>query len=201
MSSNIMVQTSSLFSEKMGQGSGVIFKKEITSTTKTYYVLTNYHVTKSINNKVRQFTSTDYMDNVIISNLVFEDKNYDLAVITFTSTTDYNVCKFAESNPLVGDGVFAIGQPLGQRNTITFGYVKQYMIEEYDWCDINFECIFHTALINSGNSGGVLLNGDIELCGINFAAGEILDTTTSSISVSIPVEKVKECLLSQLITI
>jgi S1-C subfamily serine protease len=199
MSSNIMVQVASYSSQSIGQGSGVVFKKEITGNGFKYYVMTNYHVTSALSG-LRQFSSTDYMDKEINSNLIFEDKNYDLAVISFISASEYNVCKFADANPEVGDGIFAIGQPLGQRNAITFGYVEDYLTKEYDWCNINFDCIFHSAYMDSGNSGGVLLNGDIELCGINFATGQT-NTVNNSISISIPVLKVKECLTTHSITI
>ena len=207
MSSNIMVMTKYYkyyVYEGAGQGSGVIFKKQtLTGGIYKYYVLTNYHVTRAESGYQREWSSTDYMDAEIQSTLVFEDDDYDLAVITFESTNVYNVCEFAKVNPSVDDGVFALGQPLGQRNAITFGYVKEYRTESYDWCDIDFPCIFHTAHMDSGNSGGVLLNADIELCGINFATGtytDILTNTTSNVSVSIPVEKVKECLDTHLIT-
>lgn len=217
MSSNVMVKASfgtGLISEGQ-QGSGVIFKKttDLLSGSATYYVLTNHHVvTKksgSTHIKAKSYELVDYKDVKFFAEYVFADIKYDLAVLKFTvaspllgeDSTSYYVCGFSASNPTVGEGVFAVGQPLGQRNSITFGYVTGYYgsSEEekklFDWCEVDFDCVVHTAYINSGNSGGVLLNADIKICGINFAGGkETVNDVDTDISLSIPVQKVKECL-------
>ncbi len=68
----------------------------------------------------------------------------------------------------VGDGVLAIGDPLGLSQTVTHGIVSATGRSQLGVA--TFENFIQTdAAINAGNSGGALINARGELIGINTA--------------------------------
>ena len=84
--------------------------------------------------------------------------------------------------------VVSIGSPNSQTNTVTYGRVID-VLKANGEISLNFKVTYHTAIIGEGSSGGALLNGDLELVGINFAgyASEGLGN-----GLSVPVSKVLE---------
>ncbi|MFN9757295.1 MAG: S1C family serine protease, partial [Planctomycetota bacterium] len=73
----------------------------------------------------------------------------------------------------IGEEVVAIGNPLGQANTITAGVVTakgQELRVKRRWAKLA-NLIESDATINGGNSGGALLDRDGRLVGINSAGG------------------------------
>lgn len=191
--------------EETSQGSGVLFNKikgeDENSNLYTYYLLTNNHVvykkTKEFNNfdySVRDCYGTTYDAKVLVA-----DKNYDLAIVTFNSTINYKVLTLADSNPEKSDIVMSIGQPLGIINAVTIGKVEKYMkVDIPDDGDINkdiinveFSVIKHNCLLNHGSSGGVLINTEHQIIGINFAA-DVQENSEYVSGYAIPVDKVKE---------
>ena len=200
MSANFTVEVSYndvLQGEKVTMlGSGAVYKRARLNEGYRYYLLTNHHVTHIKSGVLqKRYRVLDYKNREITAELFDENISYDLAILTFVSDEDFYLPQFASSNPRIGQGVFAIGQPQGQKNAVTFGYVKYYQKFVFDWTEVDFECLFHSAHIDKGNSGGVLINKDLQIVGINFAGGSY-DTTNSGnqISISVPVEKVREYL-------
>ena len=102
--------------------------------------------------------------------------------------------KFGDSDKIeVGQTVIAIGNALGEfRNTVSAGIVSGLMrsitaggagfSEKLD------EVIQTDAAINSGNSGGPLLNLYGEVIGINTAVA----TNAENIGFAIPINRVKQ---------
>ena len=69
--------------------------------------------------------------------------------------------KISASLPQIGEDVIAIGSPLGLKGTVTTGIVSSLRTEGSAlWIQID-------VAINSGNSGGPLLNQAGEVIGIN----------------------------------
>ena len=103
----------------------------------------------------------------------------------------------------MGDSVVAIGQPIGIINAVTEGKVEKYItvsiptengnINE-NVSNVKFNVIRHSAPLNSGSSGGVLLNKDYKICGINYAAALVEDDTEFVTGYAVPVKKVLEFL-------
>jgi len=89
----------------------------------------------------------------------------------------------------VGDGVLAIGNPLGLSQTVTHGIVSA--IGRNQLGVATFEDFIQTdAAINSGNSGGALINTLGDLIGINTAVlgkNSAGDISVEGISFAIPV--------------
>jgi S1-C subfamily serine protease len=196
--------------EISSQGSGVVFDKVLLAGGGyTYYVLTNNHVIYQDTEGYNRFEYSvrDCYGVVYESSLIAYDPNYDLAVVSFFAEKDYKVLSFATANPKVGDSVVAIGQPTGIINAVTEGKVEKYMavsVGEEDGnvnanvSNVTFDVIRHSAPLNQGSSGGVLLDKDYKICGINYAAAVVEDSTEFVSGYAVPVLKVKEFLTQKL---
>ncbi|MCE2596075.1 Do family serine endopeptidase [Motilimonas cestriensis] len=162
-----------------GLGSGVIID------AKKGYVITNYHVIHQADEiKVTLNNGKEYT-----AKKIGEDQQTDIALLQIEAK-NLTAIKLANSDELrVGDFTIAIGNPFGLGQTVTSGIVSALgrsglNIENYE----NF--IQTDAAINSGNSGGALLNLRGELIGINTA---ILGPNGGNIGIgfAIPVNMVK----------
>ena len=141
-----------------GQGSGVILSKE-------GYILTNAHVIKGAKEV-----------NVVLSN----GESYTAKVIGKSSIRDLAAIKINNGNlqPItmgnvdsikVGQFALAVGNPLCLGITATFGMVSA-VNRTIQTRDLFLEGLIQTsAQINSGNSGGALVNTEAELIGIPTA--------------------------------
>ncbi|MBS0382815.1 MAG: trypsin-like peptidase domain-containing protein [Proteobacteria bacterium] len=160
-------------------GSGVIF-------TADGYILTNNHV----------ITGADDIQvmlhdgRVAHARLIGTDPDTDLAVLKIDAGT-LSTIRIDPEPPRVGDVVLAIGNPFGIGQTVTMGIVsalqRQLSLSPYE------DFIQTDAAINSGNSGGALVNAEGELVGINTAMLEH-DTGAQGIGFAIPVSTAKRVL-------
>ncbi|RQW62947.1 Do family serine endopeptidase [Vibrio viridaestus] len=140
-------------------GSGVVID------AKKGYVVTNYHVINSAEKiKVKLHDGREYK-----AKLVGGDKMSDIAIIQLEDAKNLTQIKVADSDKLkVGDFAVAIGNPFGLGQTVTSGIVSA--LGRSGLNIENFENFIQTdAAINSGNSGGALVNLHGELIGINTA--------------------------------
>ena len=138
-------------------GTGVIF-------TSDGYVVTNYHVLEGgMDCQVVLDTGESY-DALYVAG----DAANDLALLKIDGT-DLPAAEFGDSDLLtVGDRVYAIGNPLGVelRGTLTDGIVSA--IDRDVWVDNRTMTLIQTnAALNSGNSGGPLINQYGQVVGIN----------------------------------
>ena len=167
--SNVMItnQSKSLFhTTAISSGSGTIIKED----TSYYYVLTNNHVIYSLGSRSYYYIY-DYLNNEYQATLLFHSPDYDLALLKFSKTRTLRVNELASENIEIGKGVIAIGQPLGQRNAITFGKALKYDTVDCSTCNpdesnIQYQCVFYTANTNNGNSGGMLIDYNYKLVGV-----------------------------------
>lgn len=140
--------------KREGAGSGVIISSD-------GYIVTNNHVVEGADeltvtlNDNREFSAT----------IVGTDKTTDLALIKI-SAKDLPSLPIGDSDKLrVGEWVLAVGNPFNLTSTVTAGIVSAKArslgangVESFIQTD---------AAINSGNSGGALVNTKGELVGIN----------------------------------
>lgn len=181
-------------------GSGVLFYVG----QERLFLLTNNHViAKSSGYKYVTYSVMDYKGNEYDGNVsvVYSDAAYDLAVVAFVGSKEYLPLKLAESNPKIGTHVAALGSPLQQFNALTLGKVLFYdnvtITEEgADLSRVEFEVVHHDAPIDQGSSGGVLLNEQSEIVGINFATAFARKGGEFDYGCAVPVDKVKEFLIS-----
>lgn len=143
-----------------GSGSGVIISED-------GYIVTNNHVVgNSSKIKVTLANGDEYRAELVGTNEIA-----DIAVIKIEAETTLPYLKFGSSDELrVGETVIAIGNPLGElEGTVSQGIIsalnRDVIIEGQEMQNL----IQIDAPINSGNSGGALLNGRGELIGINVA--------------------------------
>ncbi|MBQ8322205.1 MAG: trypsin-like peptidase domain-containing protein [Clostridia bacterium] len=155
------------------KGSGVIFKEQ----GGYYYLLTNNHVVEPEEGyTVSSYTVTDCYGNDYSAALVDAAPEYDLSVLRISKGEDrLKVLELANEELTVGDDVIAIGQPGGLKNSVTYGEVVKIDVfeggGESDTSEIDFPIIWHDAPVDHGSSGGMLLNNELELAGVNFAIG------------------------------
>ncbi len=156
-----------------GLGSGVI-------VTSDGYILTNNHV---IDNATR--IDVELTDRRIVSGrLIGADPASDLAVVKIDEK-GLPVLPFGDSNAMrVGDVVLAVGNPLGVGQTVTMGILSAKG-RATGLGDGSYEDFLQTdAPINTGNSGGALVNTAGELVGIN---SQILSPSGGNIGIGFAV--------------
>jgi len=138
-------------------GTGVILSSD-------GYVLTNYHVISGGEECYILLSDGSYYP----VRLVAGDYAKDLAVLK-ADAQDLPVAEFGDSDGLVvGDTVYAIGNPLGLelRGTLTDGLISA-INRDVDVDGITMTLIQTNAALNSGNSGGPLINAYGQVVGIN----------------------------------
>ena len=142
-------------------GTGVIF-------TEDGYILTNYHVIDGCSACQVWITDEYGVDSVYDALLVGGDADQDLAVLKIDAQ-GLTPAEFGVSDELsVGDPVYAIGNPLGLdlRSTFTDGIVSA-VNRDVDVDGVIMTLIQTNAALNSGNSGGPLINQYGQVVGIN----------------------------------
>ena len=138
-------------------GTGVIF-------TSDGYIITNHHVVEG-GKECAVTLDTGYTYE---ARFVASDAENDLAVLK-VEAQDLPAASFADSDSLtVGDKVYAIGNPLGVelRGTLTDGIVSA-INRDVQVDDRTMTLIQTNAALNSGNSGGPLINECGQVVGIN----------------------------------
>ncbi|WP_117235843.1 Do family serine endopeptidase [Vibrio maerlii] len=142
-----------------GLGSGVIIN------AKEGHIVTNYHVINGADKiSVKLHDGREYK-----AELIGGDEMSDVALLKLEKARDLTQITIADSDNLrVGDFTVAIGNPFGLGQTVTSGIVSALGRSGLNL--ENFENFIQTdAAINSGNSGGALVNLNGELIGINTA--------------------------------
>lgn len=148
--------------QQLGLGSGVILSSD-------GYIATNHHVIQGAERL--QVTLND--NSTYDATVVGSDETTDLALLKIDAT-GLPVIPMGNSDDLkVGEWVLAVGNPFGLTSTVTAGIVSAkarrigaagsrgaMTIDSYIQTD---------AAVNSGNSGGALVNIRGELIGINAA--------------------------------
>lgn len=168
--------------QKWGLGTGIIISED-------GYILTNQHVARKENTKLIVSLSDG---ESVQGKVVWCNENIDVAIVKIDKN-NLEVAKFGNSDRLrIGDDVLAIGNPLGvefQRSTtrgIVSGLNRTLTFEE-DGETIFMEGLIQTdASINSGNSGGPLINESGEVVGINT----VKITTAEGIGFAVPINLV-----------
>ena len=140
------------------------------------YIVTNNHVVDTSSSssysyydlsdatsvKVKLYGSDETYDAEIVG----KDSQTDLAVLKIDKT-DLTAAEFADSDQaVVGEFVMAVGSPLGLDTTVTTGIISA-VNREVESDGNKYTCIQTDAAINSGNSGGALVNSDGKVIGIN----------------------------------
>lgn len=142
------------------------------------YILTNYHVIPSLSepNKAVWVQTIDGMIQQAF--IVGYDRRTDLAVLKINAKNLSPIPIDPNYNPQVGDIVLAIGNPNNLGQTVTHGIISAtarsgsglLTRERMNIREGMQDLIQTDAPINSGNSGGALVNTNGDLVGINTAS-------------------------------
>ena len=141
------------------EGSGFIFRKD-------GHILTNEHVVRDATTITVHLINENEFD----AKLVGVDRNTDIAVLKIDAKEKLTVLPLANSEEVqVGQFAIAIGNPFRLNHTVTTGIVsgkgRSFLP---DRGIIRYQDFIQTdAWINTGNSGGPLLNIHGEVIGIN----------------------------------
>lgn len=151
-------------------GSGIIISEDGYIVTNNHVVDTSssssysyYNVSEATSVKVKLYND----DTVYDAKIIGKDAKTDLAVLKIDAQ-NLQPAEFANSNEIeIGEFVMAVGNPLGLENSITDGIVSAINREVSSSDGTVYTCIQTNAAINSGNSGGALVNSEGKVIGIN----------------------------------
>ena len=147
--------------ETYSVGTGVIFRSD-------GYIITNYHVIAGCVECEVWVTNEYGVDSTYPAYFVGGDDAKDLAVLKIEAQ-DLPAAEFGVSSDLsVGDKVYAIGNPLGTelRSTFTDGIISA-VDRNVDVDGVTMTLLQTNTALNSGNSGGPLINVYGQVIGIN----------------------------------
>lgn len=144
---------------RVGMGSGVIVSPD-------GYLITNNHVIENAG----QIEVTTNDNRIFTAELIGTDPSSDIAVLKIVGDQSFPYVRFADSDQTrIGEWVLAVGNPFNLNSTVTAGIIsaKARDLNPYDATSQSF--LQTDAAVNSGNSGGALVNNDGDLIGINTA--------------------------------
>ncbi len=177
-----------------GSGSGVILSED-------GYILTNNHVISSADSS--SFYQVSDAKSIKVK-IYGDDTEYSAEIIGTDSQTDLAVLKIDKtgltpaelgdsSSVQIGEFVLAIGNPYNLDYSVTAGIIsalnREMTVENTTYNVIQADCA-----INSGNSGGALVNGKGEVIGITTLklAGDGIEGVSFAIPVNETVPIYKE---------
>ncbi len=173
--------------DRVKGGSGLVIHED-------GWVLTNRHVVEGADKIVVKFAD----GKTVKATDVLAGRKTDLAFVKIPGG-GLTVAALGDSDKIrVGDWAIAIGSPFGFDQTVTVGVVSAKGRQLRDSSRGLYETFIQTdAAINSGNSGGPLLNLKGEVIGVNTA---IYSHTNSYLGIgfAIPINRAKD-LLSELL--
>lgn len=154
------------------------------------YIVTNYHVIE----EASAISVTTCSNETYGAELVGCDESNDIAVLKIAAEGLSPVVIGDSSNLNVGDGVLAIGNPLGELTfSLTTGVVSALNREITLSSGVTMNLIQTDCAINSGNSGGALFNMYGEVIGITnakYSSGSASGASIDNIGFAIPMSDI-----------
>ena len=180
--------------ESESAGTGII----ISQNDSELLVVTNNHVVAGSDTLTVTFAD----GNSVEANIKGTDSEYDVAVVAVPldsisedTKKAISVATLGDSTELkVGEPAIAIGNALGYGQSVTTGIISA-LDRSITVNNVTFTGLIMTdAAINSGNSGGALLNSSGKVIAINFA--KTSSDGVEGMAYSIPVSNVKDLISS-----
>jgi S1-C subfamily serine protease len=166
-----------------GQGSGFVLDKQ-------GHILTNYHVVA----EAKDIEVTLSNKHTYQAHAVGSDQGHDLALLKIDAPNLVPAVLADSKELVVGEKVYAIGNPFGLNGTMTTGIISSIRsIRGPQGAPIE-DAIQTDAAINPGNSGGPLLNSRGEVIGINSLIASNGADQSSGIGFAIPINTAKAVL-------
>src|SRR5271156_173384 len=166
-----------------GQGSGFILDKQ-------GHILTNYHVVAD----AQQIEVTTSDKRRVRARVIGRDQGHDLALLQISAPNLVPSVLADSRNLVVGQKVYAIGNPFGLNGTMTTGIISAKRSIRGPSGDLIDNAIQTDAAINPGNSGGPLLNSRGEVIGITSMIASNGADQSSGVGFAIPINTAKAVL-------
>jgi len=174
------VWTRSISEVPSGTGTGFIWDRH-------GHIITNYHVV--LNNKTARVRLNN--NKTYTARIIGKSKRHDIAVLKLDGVRNLpRAIQPGRSDSLiVGQKVYAIGNPFGLEHTLTTGIISA-LGRTIKNRNMEMDDLIQTdAAINPGNSGGPLLDSAGRLIGMNVAIYSP-SGASAGIGFAIPVDKV-----------
>ena len=180
--------------EASTSGTGIIVGKNDTELL----IVTNAHVVDNVSNLKCVFVD----DQSVSATVKGSKSDQDIAVVAVSlsdipsdTISKIAIAELADSDTIaVGQQVVAIGNALGEGQSVTNGIISA-LDRSITVNNVTFSGLIMTnEAINSGNSGGALLNASGKVIAINFA--KTSSDGVEGMAYSIPVSNVKELISS-----
>jgi len=171
---NILIEVAS--NEQAEYGSGVVINQD----DYYYYAITCYHVVDLDDANSYMVKTSDFIQSGFV--VVAMDESNDLALIKFSKVNRDDITPLSMNTDTLtgGETLISIGNPNGYFGIIQYiNYLESITIQELE---NSREMILLDSALQSGMSGGALVNPLGQLVGINAA---VLDGQTYSIPASI----------------
>ena len=172
-----------------GSGSGIIISTD-------GYILTNSHVITGDNSNGVNLGKPTEIKVYLYNNktpypaqIIGNDPQTDLSVLKIDKT-DLVAAELGDSDTVqIGEYCMAVGNPLGMRSSITTGSISALNRQLVGENGVLYTLIQTDAAINSGNSGGALVNSSGQVIGVNTikVSGEDIE----GLSFAIPINQTK----------
>lgn len=176
--------------EAQTSGTGIIVGKN----DKELLVVTNAHVVEDVNDLQCVFVDGESVNATVKGSK--SDKDIAVVAISLSDIKDSTInsiaiAELADSDEVaIGQEVVAIGNALGEGQSVTDGIISAAN-RSITVDNVTFTGLFMTnAAINSGNSGGALLNAEGKVIAINFA--KTSSDGVEGMAYSIPVSNVMD---------
>lgn len=173
-------------------GTGIIVGKNETELL----IVTNAHVVDGVND----LTCTFIDEEQVSATVKGSKSNKDIAVIAVqlsnlksSTVSSIAIAELGDSDSVeLGDQVIAIGNALGEGQSVTVGYIsalnRTIVIDGKEYSNL----IRTDAAINPGNSGGALINSSGKVIGINTAKYE--SEEVEGMGYAIPISSIRDIL-------
>ena len=176
------------------KGSGIIISED-------GYILTNNHVVNSASASSSNLFYEIGKANKVTVKLFNEEQEYEAEIIGTDPETDLAVVKIKKDGLIaaelgdsdsvqVGEFAMAIGSPLGLENSVTAGIISAVNREVSDEGNNSYKAIQTDAAINSGNSGGALVNSKGQVIGVNTL--KLSGAGVEGVGFAIPINSTKD---------
>lgn len=175
--------------EVHGLGSGFIISED-------GYLVTNDHVVGNASKVVVSLTNGEQYDAEVVG----KDQVSDIALLKINKSGLPFVRLGNSDDVIIGEWVIALGNPFGlfeinQKPTVTVGVVSATKMKlSAEQSRFYRDMIQTDAAINSGNSGGALVNSVGDVIGMNtiIFTGNQYNTGNIGLGFAIPINKVKK---------
>ena len=133
-----------------------------------YHIVTNYHVVKERGSGKADIKVYTYNYPFVIEDvtLIGYDEEIDIAVLRINKKVPHSILQWETERPYAGQESWAIGHGAGQIWSVTYGIISSTYRPNYS--SSTFIHYWQTdTVINSGNSGGPLLDENGHVIGVN----------------------------------